>query len=143
MGVVKTREEALANFEAALPYIPARYESGVKKADWHTPAVSDAAEANFASRMSEVLAKKARQEAIKKLTNKDWQDGALTKGRPIIADRIRIALRAKWLPTWGPMYDAVVGLLGRLPPKGINWRENIERRLVPVVAEWRKQAGKE
>jgi len=139
--VIKTKEQARANFEAAIPYIPARYEIGIKAADWHGPASSDAAEANFNTQMSKVLAEKRRQAKIKEMTNADWQNAAVTKGVPVIGDRIRLALD-KWLGTWGPMYDRVVALLGRLPPKGIDFRKNITDRLIPVVEEWKKAAGK-
>ena len=42
--VVKTIDEARANFENAIGYIPDRYASGVQKADWATPAGSEQAE---------------------------------------------------------------------------------------------------
>jgi len=139
--VLKTKEEARANFDAAIPYIPARYESGIRKADWHTPAASDAAETNFRTVMETVLAEKRRQVAIKAMTNADWQNAAITKGRPVIGDRIRGALD-KWLREWGPMYDTIVALIGRLPPKTVDFRANITNRLVPVVEQWKRAAGK-
>jgi len=139
--VLKTKEEARANFEAAVPYIPARYEAGIRKADWHTPASSDASETNFRTVMEVVLAEKRRQVAIKAMTNADWQNAAIVKGRPVIGDRIRGALD-KWLREWGPMYDTIVALIGRLPPKTVDFRANITNRLVPIVEQWKRAAGK-
>jgi len=139
--VLKTKEEARANFEAAVPYIPDRYVAGVEKADWFTPASSDTAEKNFATQMSKVIAEKRRLKGIKAITNADWQAAAREKGAPVIGDRIRAALD-KWEAEWGPMYDKIVALVPKLPPKTIDWRENINKRLVAVVAEWRKAAGK-
>jgi len=140
--VLKTKTEARANFEAAIPYIPDRYESGVKKADWFTPAASDQAEKNFADQMSKVIADKTRQKAIKALgSNKPYVDGAITKGKPIIGDRIRKALD-KWLGVWGPMYDDIVALVPTLPPKTPDFMANITNRLVKVVEQWKKSAGK-
>jgi hypothetical protein len=142
MGVVKTKEEALENFRTALVYIRSRYEAGVGKADWLGPAGSDASEANFNTAMTKALAEKRRQKAIRALTNEFWRAAAKEKGGPVIADRIRAVLETKWLAKWGPMYDAVTALLARLPPRGLVWRENIDKRLVPVVEAWVKAAGR-
>jgi len=40
------------------------------------------------------------------------------------------------------MYDRIVALVPTLPPKTLDWRENINRRLVRVVEEWKRAAGK-
>jgi len=139
--VLKTKEEARANFEAAIAYIPSRYEAGIKKADWLTPAGSDQAEANYATAVSEAVAEKRRQKKIREMANVDWQDAAITKGVPIIGERIRAALDT-WITEWGPMYDQVVTTIEKLPPKTLDWRANINNRLVPVVETWKKAAGK-
>jgi len=139
--VLKSKAEARANFEAAVAYIPSRYEAGVKKADWQTPASSEQAEKNFAAEMSKVISEKRRQAGVKAVSNADWQNAAATKGAPIIGDRIRAAL-GKWEAEWGPMYDQVVSTVGTLPAKTTDWRANINNRLVKVVETWRKAAGK-
>jgi len=140
--VRKTIKEARANLEAALPYIPERYKKGVLKADWYTPASSDTAEKNFADAMSKVIAEKRRQKAIKALGgNKPWQDGAVNKGAPIIADRIRLALD-EYERTFGPMLDEVNKLADTLPPKTLDFMANINNRLVPIVKKWKEVSGK-
>uniref|UniRef100_A0A6H1ZYT7 Uncharacterized protein n=1 Tax=viral metagenome TaxID=1070528 RepID=A0A6H1ZYT7_9ZZZZ len=139
--VVKTKEEAKSNFEAAIAYIPARYEAGVTKADWLTPAKSPQAETNFAAAITKAVAAKTRQKAIAAMTNEDWKNAAIAKGVPIIGDRIRGALD-KWGANWGPMYDQVVAKVAALAPKTTDWRANINKRLVPTVEAWRKAAGK-
>jgi len=139
--VVKTKEEAKANFEASIAYIPSRYEAGVRKADWQTPAASDQAEKNYADAVSKAVAEKRRQKGVKKISNTDWQEAAVRKGAPIIGDRIRGALD-KWAAEWGPIYDSVVSKVAALPPKTVDWRANINNRLVPVVEEWKRAAGK-
>ena len=139
--VLKTKEEARANFEASIGYIPDRYRSGVSKADWLTPAKSDAAEKNFADGVGKAISQKTRQKEIAKLTNEDWKNGAINKGAPIIGERIRGALNV-WAANWGPMYDQVASRVAALPQKTIDWRANINNRLVPVVETWRKAAGK-
>ena len=139
--VVKTKEEARANFENSIAYIPARYEAGIRKADWQGPAGSDQAEANYAANIQDAISKKSRQTAVRNVSNADWQNAAVTKGRPIIGDRIRGALD-KWGRNWGPIYDGVVAKVGTLPPKTTDFRANINNRLVPVVEEWKRGAGK-
>ena len=139
--VIKTKEEARANFEAAIAYIPSRYEAGVRKADWATPAGSDQAEKNYADAVSKAVAKKSRQTAVKAVSNADWQAAAATKGAPIIGDRIRGALN-KWSAEWGPVYDRVASKTATLPAKTTDFRANINNRLVPVVEEWKRAAGK-
>ena len=139
--VTKTKEEARANFEASIAYIPERYALGIRKADWATNAGSDQAEKNYAANVQKAIAAKRRQTAVKKVSNTDWQNAAIEKGAPIIGDRIRGALD-KWASTWGPMYDQVVSKVGTLPAKTTDFRANINNRLVPVVEQWKKAAGK-
>jgi hypothetical protein len=137
----KTKEEARANFENSIGYIPDRYKSGVQKADWLTPAKSDAAEKNFADGVGKAISAKSRQKSIAKMSNEDWRTAAVNKGAPIIGERIRGALD-KWTQNWGPIYDGVVARVAALPPKTTDWRANINNRLVPTVEQWRKGAGK-
>lgn len=139
--VLKTKEEARANFEAAVAYIPDRYRAGIEKADWFTPASSDQAEKNYAQAVGDAVAKKSRQKGVKKVTNEDWKKAAREKGAPIIGARISAAI-PKWEANWGPMYDQVVSKVGTLPPKTTDFRANITARLVPVVETWKKAAGK-
>jgi len=139
--VTKTKEEARANFEASIGYIPDRYRAGVAKADWLTPAKSEAAEKNYADGIAKAVSGKTRQKAIAAMTNEDWKNGAINKGAPIIGERIRAAL-GEWTANFGPIYDTVVSRVASLPPKTTDWRANINNRLVPVVEQWRKGAGK-
>ena len=139
--VLKTKEEAKANFEAAVAYIPARYEAGVRKADWATPAGSEQAEKNYATGVQKAVTTKRRQTEVRKVSNADWQNAAATKGAPIIGERIRGALE-DWAAEWGPMYDAVASKVKALPAPTTDFRANINNRLVPTVEAWKKAAGK-
>ena len=139
--VTKTKEEARANFEASITYIPDRYAAGVRKADWATPAGSDAAEKNYAAGVNKAIAAKSHQKGVKKVSNSEWQEKAATLGAGVIGDRIRAAL-SKWDANWGPMYDTVRSKVATLPPRTVDWRANINTRLVPVVETWKKAAGK-
>ena len=139
--VLKTQAEARANFEAAVTYIPARYQAGVQKADWLTPAKSDAAEKNYADSVSKAIAQKTRQKGVAATTNDDWKNAAVNKGVPIIGTRIAGALD-KWEKEWGPMYSAVASKVTTLPAATTDFRANISARLVPVVEAWKRAAGK-
>lgn len=139
--VTKTKEEARANFEASISYIPARYSAGVRKADWATPAGSDQAETNYAAAVQKAVSEKRRQAKVREVSNATWQRAAVEKGAPIIGERIRGALD-KWASKWGPMYDQVVSTVSGLPPKTVDFRANINARLVPTVEAWKRAAGK-
>ncbi|MBU2249578.1 MAG: hypothetical protein KKD77_22720 [Gammaproteobacteria bacterium] len=138
---MKTKEEARANLEASISYIPDRYRSGVAKADWQTKASSDAAERNFADAMAKAVSAKSRQTGVRKVANTEWQRLAGEKGGAVIGERIRGALD-KQAAKWGPIYDAVAGTVGRLPPRTVDFRANITARCVPTVESWKRAAGK-
>lgn len=138
---MKTKEEARANLESAIPVIGTRYAAGVGRADWATPAGSDAAERNFADAISKAVAAKKRQLAVKRVGNSEWQRLAAEKGGAVIGERIRGAMD-KWFSKWSPIYDAVTGLVPRLPPRTIDFRANVTNRLLPVVEAQKKAAGK-
>jgi len=138
---VKTKEEAKANLEASVTYIPERYKVGVGRADWATPAGSDMAEKNFADKMARVIANKTRQIAIKKVSNAVWQTLAAEKGGAVIGERIRAAI-PKQVEKWGPIYDRVVSDIARLPARTIDFRTNITNRVVGTVESWKKHSGK-
>ncbi len=138
--VLKTADQAKANFQASIAYIPARYSAGVQVADWLTPAKSDAAERNYADGVGVAVANKSRQRAISNLTNEDWKSAAVQKGAPIIGTRIQGALD-KWMAAWSPMYSRITALVPTLPPATIDYMTNINNRLVPVVRAWKQAAG--
>ena len=139
--VIKTKEQARANLENSISYIPSRYVDGVSAADWKTPAGSDQAEANYASEIAKAVTGKTRQKAIQATPNTDWQDGAKNKGAAVIGERIRGALE-DWSREWGPKYDQVVGVVKGLKPSTVDFRANITNRLVPTVEAWKRAAGK-
>lgn len=138
---MKTKEEANANLEASLPFVAARYKTGVGRADWSTPASSDQAESNFASAMSKVIAKKTRQAKIKLVSNSVWQELASVKGGAVIEERMRGALE-KQAAKWNPIYDRVVGDIARLPARTVDFRTNITNRVVGTVESWKRHSGK-
>ena len=138
---MKTKDEARANLEASVGYIPDRYRAGVGKADWATPAGSDQAEKNFADKMAQAISKKTRQLAVRKVSNAVWQTLAVEKGGAVIGERIRAAI-PKQAEKWGPIYDRVVTDVARLPARTVDFRANISNRVVGTVEAWKKHSGK-
>jgi len=138
---MKTKEEARANLEASVTYIPDRYKAGVGRADWATPAGSDQAEKNYADAMSKAIAAKRRQINVKKVSNAVWQALAVEKGGAVIGERIRAAI-PKQAEKWGPIYDRVQSDVARLAPRTVDFRANITNRVVGTVESWKKHSGK-
>jgi hypothetical protein len=138
---VKTKEEAKANLEQSLTYVGDRYINAVKRADWSTKAGSDQAEKNYAEALSQAIAKKTRQLAVKKVPNSAWQEAAANKGGAVIATRMRESLD-KQSAKWSPIYDSVVSAVGRLPARTVDYRTNITNRVVGTVEAWKKASGK-
>ena len=138
---MKTKEEARANLEASISYIPDRYRAGIGRADWQTKAASETAEKNFADAMAKVISGKTRQLGVRKVANTEWQRLASEKGGAVIGERIRGALD-KQAAKWAPIYDGVVSAVGRLAPRTIDWRANVNNRVMPIVEQWKKGAGK-
>lgn len=132
MAKHKTITDAAANLEAAIQYIPDRYKAGVTGANWQEAAGSDAAEANFAGAMQRAIAEKKRQTAIRNTPNSVWQNGATTKGYNNIGQGIRNGL-GKYRTNFAPVLDAMNAAADAAPAKGIDWRQNINNRLMPVV----------
>src|SRR5487761_2635023 len=135
--VMKTAEEAKANFTNAIGYIPARYVAGVQKANWLDPAKSDAAERNFADGVNKAIAAKTRQKKIAALSNDDWKNAAINKGQNIIGERIRNSMD-KWSANWNPMYQKVQTTVASLAPSSTDFMANINNRLVPTVKAWKQ-----
>lgn len=138
---MKTAEQARANLEASITYIPERYKQGVSGADWATKAGSDQAEKNFADKMADVIAKKRRQLEVKKVSNADWQNAAINKGGQVIGQRIRESLN-KQSENWKPIYEKVQADVIKLPPKTADFRANVNNRVLGTVEAWKKASGK-
>lgn len=138
---MKTKEEARANLEASVGYIPDRYKAGVARADWATNAGSDQAERNYADAVAKAVTAKRRQNAVKKVSNSEWQNRAIEKGGAVIGERVRQAIE-KQSAKWAPIYDAVRNDISRLPAKTTDFRSNITNRVVGTVESWKRHAGK-
>jgi len=138
---VKTKEEAKANLAASVSYIPDRYRNGIQRADWATAAGSDQAEKNFADAMGQAIAAKRRQAKVKQVSNTDWQAAAAGKGADVIGTRIRDSIE-KQSARWAPIYDRVQADIARLPARTVDFRSNVQNRVIGTVEAWKKHSGK-
>lgn len=141
MGVHKTLAEARANFESAIPMIRPRYEAGVDKATWADKASSSQAEENYATAVQKAISNKTRAKMCREAGDAAWKTGAKEKGGPIIGTRLTAAM-PKYEEKFGPIYAGVTADVDRMPPKTVDWRTNIEQRLVKTVESWKKHSGK-
>tara|TARA_Y100000310_G_scaffold179216_1_gene179181 strand:+ start:462 stop:890 length:429 start_codon:yes stop_codon:yes gene_type:complete len=130
--VPRTAAEARANLQASLTTIQARYEQGVRVADWEEAASSDEAEANYAAGVQEAVSLRSRQARIREVGNAHWRSRAEGKGAAALANGIRESL-GKYEQNFGRVLQAIQGTLQSLPPRTRDWRTNIETRQVPVV----------
>jgi hypothetical protein len=138
---MKTAEQAKANLEQSITYIPERYKQGVSTADWQTKAASDNAERNYADAISSAVARKSRQLGVKKVSNADWQSSAINKGGAVIGQRIRESLD-KQSANWKPIYDRVQSDVLKLAPRTVDFRANVTNRVMGTVESWKKNSGK-
>jgi len=136
----KTIDEAVANLNSMIGMIPERYGAGVDKADWLTPASSDQAEANWGAAVRDAATKKKRQLAIKALSNEDWKKPAKEKGMARIGEGVRLGLD-KYRANFGEIYSKVLADVQKLPPKTVDFRTNVQNRLLKTVESWKKHSG--
>lgn len=141
VGLAKTLEEARKNFEGATGTMGSRYQAAVSRADWHTAAASEQSEQNYREGVQRAVSEGTRQKKIQAMSNEDWRRGAVSKGAPIIGQRTSAAL-GKWQAKFGPIYSQVLTTVGALPPKTLDFRQNIQTRLVSTVEAWKRAAGK-
>ncbi len=128
----RTIEQARTNFEASIPLIGDRYRQGIETAKWAEAAASDSAEANFATKMQQVIASKSRAAGVRRVGDAKWKQGAIDKGVPIIGSRIQQSL-GLWAQNFGQVYTAITRAVATLPPRTVDPISNIDRRLKPVV----------
>lgn len=132
MGLPKTIEDAKANLETSIAYIPDRYRKSVERASWAEAAASKQAESNFATQMSVVIAEGKRAKGCALAGDAKWREGAMTKGAPVIGARIRASLDV-YSKNFGVPYAAVLAELPRLPARTLDPMTNIDNRLKRVV----------
>jgi len=130
--VPKTIEQGLANYRGSIGTVPNRYIAAVERADWQGPAGSQQAEQNFATKMQEVISTESRRKGVMGTNNAFWRSQSADKGGKAIAGGMTRGAD-RWAQRFAQPYNAVLGILGSLPPKGTDPMANIDARLKPVV----------
>ena len=128
--------QARQNLEQSIPVIRGRYEEGVRDADWESGAGSDQAESNYADGVSEAVGAKRRQMRVREVGNAHYQNRALTKGAPAIAEGVRRGLD-NYERNFGAVLREVAPVIQGLPPRTRDVNSNIDSRVKPVANAFR------
>lgn len=141
MARSKTIQQAAENLRQSAPLISQRYTIGINNADWQGPASSEQAEVNYGQGVQQAIANGTRRTGILAVSNQAWQQAAVTKGAPIIGQRIVDAL-PKYVTNFGPILTAVAAVAEALPPRTASATQNVTNRLLPVIRRAQEAAGK-
>lgn len=86
-GISATKE----NYEKAIPYVAEKYGNGVANAKDVIKKSIDA-EKLYAAQMQKSIAEKRRAEGLKKITDEDWKNAAISKGKARIGGGMAASL---------------------------------------------------
>jgi len=122
--------EARKRFEDALTYLADRYIRRMETVEWVEPASSEEAEKLFADAMAVVIKERRRMKGIKLRDDPFFRKRAIERGGAVIRDRVEAALD-DWEAAWKEFRDVLVAI--ELPPKTVDFRANIAKRVTPIV----------
>lgn len=138
----KTVQQAADNLRTASATMGARYAIGIQGADWQTPAASDQAEVNWGTGVQRAMADGSRRTGILAVSNSVWQQLAISKGQAVIGTRVVDALD-KYMRKFGPVLTAMNTAAAALPPRTASATQNVQNRLLPIIAAAKGAVGKE
>ncbi|NVM22644.1 MAG: hypothetical protein HWN68_12805 [Desulfobacterales bacterium] len=136
---VKSETDIKANYEKSTGDVGRRFEIGVKTAEWKEPSIAGQELYEIQMSNSEVLAR--RKTGIDRVSDAEWRDSTITKGKTIIGDRMKKA-SGKQIARYRPYRTLIEGIT--LPPKTASVEENISNRCVPIAVaqhELKKEIG--
>jgi hypothetical protein len=134
-GTIKARYTGAATTAAS------RYRDAFTRGvTWQAPASSDSAEANYATGVQNAIVKKSRAAGVRKVSDTEFNQAALSKGAPIIGTRITAA-GDKQAQRFEPVRAALSALT--LAPRGLDPDANIDNRVKPIAHAARRAVGKE
>lgn len=128
MVKVKPESEIKKNYEDSTALVPARYEAGVKTAEWQGPAIAGQDLYEEQMRRDEIL--RRRESGINKVSNESWRTDTITKGRPIIATRMKAA-SDKQVAAYRPYREALISI--DLPARTSDPMQNLINRAGAIV----------
>lgn len=125
---VKPESQAKKNYEDSTALVPSRYEAGVRGAEWQGPSLEGQALYEEQMRRDEIL--KRRAAGIEKVSNASWENDTITKGKPLIASRMKAA-SGKQVEGFRPYRETLLAV--DLPPKTADGMANLINRAGAVV----------
>ena len=125
---VKAESEIKKNFEDATALVPARFEAGVKTAQWKGPSLEGQTLYEEQMRRDEIL--KRRQSGIDKVSDDAWRRDTIEKGKAVIGARMK-ASSDKQVTGYRPYREALVSIT--LPAKTTDPMQNLINRAGMVV----------
>lgn len=127
---VKDISQSQTNYERSASSVPEKYKAGIRDADWHTNASSDASEELYAQKVREAISRKARQKGVSRVSNEDWRQRALDKGASQIGGAMAKS-GGKWARGFQPYQEVLKSV--RLPDRVADPIANVQNRVIPIV----------
>ena len=127
---VKNLSEAEDNYVSAASGVKKKYERGIKGAEWSENASSDASEDLYQEKLRASMGRRARQKAIAKIPNSEWQNRSLGKGASAIVPAMQQS-GGKWRKGFQPYADELTSI--KLPDRVADPEQNVINRVVPIA----------
>jgi len=130
MPPVASLEEIKENYRTGASVAPARYKVKVKKANWHDPAASDAAQALYVAQITDPVNQARRQRKIAAVPNSVWQTQAEVVGGARIGPGMTGAVD-KQASGFSPYRAVIEGIT--LVAKTTDPATNVANRVTPIA----------
>jgi len=130
---VKSETDIKENYEKSTGDVGRRFEIGVKVAEWKEPSIAGQNLYEEQMRKADVLAR--RKSGIDKVSDAEWRDQTVKKGKNIIGARMKDA-SGKQIANYRPYRNLIEGI--SLPPRTADVEQNIMSRCIPIAVAQRK-----
>lgn len=128
MVKVKSVAECQKNYEDSTAYVPTRFEQGVNSATWNGEA--QAGQALYEAQMTRAEILHRRLTGISKISDAQWRQDTITKGKAVIGTRMKAA-SGKQQTNWAPYRSAIESVT--LPAKVTDPMQNLMNRAGAIV----------
>lgn len=131
---VKSDAEIKSNYENSTADVPRRFEAGVRSAQWKDAAIDG--QALYEEQMSKPEVLSRREKGLQRVSDEEWRNAAIQKGRNIIGARMKAA-SGKQVSRFAP-YKAILESMD-LPAKTSDPATNVQNRVVPIAVAFRNK----
>jgi len=128
MVKVKPESEIKTNYEASTALVPARYEQGVKAAEWQANALKG--QSLYEEQMVRPEILQRRNKGIEKVSDETWKNAAIKKGKNVIGQRMKDA-SDKQVSGYRPYREALLSV--DLPDRVADPMQNLINRGGAIV----------